>query len=64
MLRVMITGGNANNEANTGFFYFNGNNASSNANQNIGTRLNFYNNIHKVASPLGEIYVAIKVLVG
>lgn len=36
-----MLGGNANNGSNAGGFYWNLNNGSGNANQNIGARLNF-----------------------
>jgi len=35
-------GGNANNGSNDGLAYLNANNAPSNANANIGSRLNWY----------------------
>jgi hypothetical protein len=38
---VACFGGNANNGTNTGTWYWNLNNDSGNANQNIGTRLTF-----------------------
>lgn len=36
--RVVMVGGNWNNTGNAGLGYFNANNASSNANANIGSR--------------------------
>lgn len=60
--RVAHVGGNANNKANAGVFYLNANNASSNANRNIGTRLSHQNCSVSSPSPLAE-YVAIKSLV-
>lgn len=38
-VRVLHFGGNANNEANAGAFYWNSNNDSSNSNRNIGSQL-------------------------
>ena len=37
--RGLLVGGNANNGANCGFAYLNSNNAPSNTNANIGSRL-------------------------
>lgn len=37
----LFVGSNANNSANAGFAYFNSNNAPSNSNSNIGSRLNY-----------------------
>lgn len=54
--RVVIVGGNANNGSNAGLFYVNSNNDSSNANRNIGTRLNSLFKFSDVVSlPLGKI---------
>jgi len=61
----MITGGNANETANAGFFYLNTNNDATNANQNIGTHLMFCKN-NDVIRPhlLVKHMIAVKVLVG
>jgi len=47
-VRVAIAGGNANNGANDGPWYWNLNNDSSNANQNIGAHLKFCNKIKRM----------------
>ena len=50
-LRAVLFGGNANNGANAGFAYSNSNNAPSNTNANIGSRLNltpFNQNINRI----------------
>lgn len=47
MFQALISGGNANNEANAGAFYANTNNTASNANTNIGARLAQYLQKHK-----------------
>lgn len=60
--RVAHVGGNANNGANAGVFYLNGNNNSGNANRNIGAQLNHQNSRVSCPGPLAE-YVAIKSLV-
>lgn len=41
-VRGLQVGGNANNGSNDGLACFNANNAPSNANANIGSRLNWY----------------------
>lgn len=40
--QVANVSGNANNEANAGFFYWNLNNTSGNRNQNISTQLSLF----------------------
>lgn len=54
--RVLNVGGNYDNGSNAGLFYFNANNASSNANANIGARLLViaFRHCAGFSSPLGE----------
>ena len=47
-LRVARVGGNPNNGANCGLFYWNLNNASSNSNWNCGARVIIFGNIIKI----------------
>lgn len=57
-----MLGGNANNGSNCGFVNVNSNNAPSNTNANIGSRLYFTDNtLHNgaAASPLGEKYIVL-----
>jgi hypothetical protein len=60
--RVAHVGGNANNGTNAGVFNLNANNASSNANRNIGAQLSHQDSRVSSPGPLAE-YVAIKSLV-
>ena len=56
MFRVAHFSSNANNGANADTFYWNLNNSSTNANRNIGTRLNTLKySAETPSSPLGEI---------
>jgi len=56
MVHVTHFGGNANNGTHASTFYWNVNNSSSNANRNIGTRLNpLTHRVETPSSPLGEI---------
>jgi hypothetical protein len=50
---VTLIGGNANNGTNAGAFYWNLNNDSGNANQNIGCRLSCYKQRY-ITLPLGK----------
>lgn len=54
-LRACFVGGNANNGANAGLAYVNSNNAVSNSNTNIGSRICGKNNTRRPATlPLGK----------
>lgn len=56
-------GGNANNGANAGVFYWNLNNDSSNRNRNIGAHVNPRNTVKILVPDLLVEYVATKSLV-
>lgn len=59
-MRGLYVGGNYNNGDNAGLFYLNGNNAPSNTNTNLGSRLLIPYPRLRVAfsSPLGENFAA------
>lgn len=59
-MRGLYVGGNYNNGSNAGLFYLNGNNAPSNTNSNLGSRLLIQHLKLRVvfSSPLGENFAA------